>query len=387
MLFSLLRSEMLGEPIADSVVKELDADRAGALLKLAKAQDLAHIVAAALLRTKKFEKHQTDAKAAAIAKMCDREQMLAAYRYERLKYAQDEILRIFSEEGIAHIPLKGAVMREFYPQPWHRSSCDIDILVHEEDLARACKVLCERADYRMDGEKKFHDIHLYSPSDVHLELHFNILSTNEAHNALLCRAWEFAEQNANNSYLFDMKREFFVFHHIAHMAYHFEDGGCGVKPFLDLFIMQTRMHSDFDGARALLCEVGLSTFFDNALALCRVWFMGQAHTALTRKMEKYLLSGGVYGTMGNRVLAKRGRSGGRLRYALSRVFAPKEMLLRAYPVLRRHPWLMPLMQVRRWFCILFGGRLVRGVRELSVNRKITKVQAQEADLFFAELGL
>ena len=387
LFFSLLRSQVLGEPIAEAVLKELDAERAGALLKLAKKQDLAHILAAALRRTGILEKDPQDEKASALAKICDREQMLAVYRYERLKYAQHEITELFSAEKIPHILLKGAVLRAFYPQPWHRSSCDIDILVREEDLSLACSLLRKRAGYRVEGDKKFHDIHLYSPSDVHLELHFNILSTFKEYDAILSRVWENSSKNANNCYQYEMSNAFFVFYHMAHMAYHFSSGGCGMKPFLDLFIMKERMHPDFEGARALLSEAKLAMFFENAMALTDVWFFGKEHTELTLKMEKYILSGGVYGTIDTRVLAKQGRSGGRIGYAFGRIFAPKEILLRAYPVLCRHPWLLPFMQVRRWLRILFGGRISKGVRELSANQKLSKEEADEAARFLTELGL
>jgi hypothetical protein len=131
----------------------------------------------------------------------NREQMLAVYRYEKLAYAQKEISEIFTREKIPHVLLKGAVIRCFYPHPWHRSSCDVDILVHEEDLSRACAALCDRAGYRVEGKKKFHDIHLYSQGGVHLELHFNLLSTYERCDAVLSRVWDFANENANNCYL------------------------------------------------------------------------------------------------------------------------------------------------------------------------------------------
>ena len=77
LFFSLLRSEILGEPIEAAASEVLDTERAGALLKLAKAQDLAHILAAALLRTGVLIKDPCDEKASALKRICEREQMLA----------------------------------------------------------------------------------------------------------------------------------------------------------------------------------------------------------------------------------------------------------------------------------------------------------------------
>ena len=385
MLLSLLRAEIMGERaeiLSDFIV-------ISALMNMAKKQDFLHVIASALLKTDIFESEaaRADEKARAMKAACERAQLMGIYRYETLMHAQGEILRIFSEEKIPHIPLKGAVMREYYPEPWHRSSCDVDILVREEDLDRACDALAGRAGYRVEGDKKYHDIHLYSPSGTHLELHYNLRSTIAAYDKVLTRVWDYTEEDANNCCRFYQTSAFFVFHHVAHMAYHFENGGCGIKPFMDLFILQTRRETDFEGARALLAEAGLLAFFENMMALCRVWFMGEEHTALTLKTEQYLLSGGVYGSVDNSVLLKQKARGGRIGYALSRIFAPMELLKCTYPVLNRHPWLMPLMQVRRWCRILFKGGIRRGARELSANHRITEAEAAEAAAFLTELGL
>ena len=385
MLLSLLRSEILGEKAGVYA----DFAEISAVMKMAKKQDFLHVIASALLKADIFESEAAlaDERVRAMKAACERAQMMGIYRHETLMHAQGEILRVFSEEKIPHIPLKGAVMREYYPEPWHRSSCDIDILVREEDLDRACDALARRAGYRVEGNKKYHDIHLYSPSGTHLELHYNLRSTIAAYDKVLARVWDYAAEDANNSCRFMLSDAFFVFHHVAHMAYHFENGGCGVKPFLDLFILQTRRETDFEGARALLSEAGLLTFFENMMALCRVWFMGDAHTALTLKTERYLLSGGVYGSVDNSVLLKQKARGGRIGYALSRIFAPMELLKCTYPVLHRHPWLFPFMQARRWCRIVFGGGLRRGAKELSANQRITEAEAMEAAAFLSELGL
>ena len=385
MLLSLLRSEIMGEKM------EIPSDFAeiSAVMNMAKKQDFLHVAASALLKTDIFESEaaRADERVRAMKAACERAQMMGIYRHETLMHAQGEILRIFSEEGIPHIPLKGAVMREYYPEPWHRSSCDVDILVREEDLDHACDVLAGRAGYRVDGNKKYHDIHLYSPSGTHLELHYNLRSTVAAYDKVLARVWDYAEEDANHCWRFVLSDAFFVFHHVAHMAYHFENGGCGVKPFLDLFILQTRRETDFEGARALLSEAGLLAFFENMMALCRVWFMGEEHTVLTLKTEQYLLSGGVYGTVDNSVLLKQKARGGRIGYALSRIFAPMELVRCTYPVLNRHPWLFPLVQVRRWCRILFKGGIRRGARELCANHRITEAEAMAAAAFLSELGL
>lgn len=406
-LLGLLRSEVFGEAADEALVAALELEGAAAALRLAKQHDLAHIAAAALMRLGFFERAAQDAQAIAeeenaagvqegaqrlqkiqeLKSKCERAQMVALYRYENLQFALGEIGRVLSAAQVAFMPLKGSVIRAFYKTPWHRSSCDIDVLVHEEDLDRACEALAREAGYRIEGNKNFHDIHLYSPAGIHLELHFSILSGNEKYDAVLSKVWEYSEKNANESFHFEQSKAFFFFHHIAHMAYHFSSGGCGIKPFLDLCVMEKYMGCDREGAAPLLAQAGLSRFAEEAVRLARAWFLGGARGALSQKMERYLLLGGVYGTVENKVLMHQNKKGGRLRYALSRIFLSRRSLARIYPVLERHPWLLPVMQVRRWFRLLFSDGLKRGVRELSVNREITAEQAGAADRFMQELGL
>ncbi len=410
LLFALLRSEITGEAVAEEAAAfAAEPTRAAAVLSLAQKHDLGHIVAAALMRSAAIEKRseaiaETDVAVADVAvadaaeaereqkrealrKACEKLQMAAAFRYERMRFALDEIARVLSRAEIAFMPLKGAVLRALYPQPWHRSSCDIDILVHEEDLERACAALVSEAGYRVDGGKNFHDIHLYSPSEVHLELHFSILSGNEKSDALLSHVWEHSAQKENNSFHFEQTDAFFLLHHTAHMAYHFVAGGCGIKPFLDLYILDRYKGIAEDAALPLLKEAGKETFFLAARELAAVWFGGAAHTPLSQRMEAVVLAGGVYGTVTNRVTLQQSRHGGRLRYALSRIFLSRRALSRMYPVLERHVWLLPVMQVRRWLRLIFGGSLCRGMHELSVNQRLVSEDAQDAQALLASLGL
>ena len=127
-MFALIRGEFGNET---SEVKDIsrisDAKEYGELYRLSKKHDMAHIVGAALERRGLLG---DDEVSAAFRK----QQMLAVYRYETINYELEEIRELFEGEGIAFMPLKGSVIRKYYPQPWMRTSCDIDILVKEEEL-------------------------------------------------------------------------------------------------------------------------------------------------------------------------------------------------------------------------------------------------------------
>ena len=188
-------------------------------------------------------------------------------------------------------------------------------------------------------------------------------------------------------YAMVMREDLFYFYHVSHMAKHFVNGGCGVRPFIDLWIMRHREGFDLSGAERLLRDEGLYEFAVAAAELSEVWFSGRSADDRTTAMERYLLGGGVYGSVENRVHIQQAKRGGRLKYALSRIFLPYEQMKGRYPVLERRKWLLPFMHVRRWLGIIFGGGIGRSVDELRTNSEASSEKIDEMKMFLARIGL
>lgn len=161
-----------------------------------------------------------------------------------------------------------------------------------------------------------------------------------------------------------MPDELFYFYHIAHMAKHFEYGGCGVRPFIDLWILNHRLTFDREKRTALLREGGLLKFSEACETLSEVWFGDKEPTELTGLLEKYMLSGGMYGNIENMVAVQKNQDGGWLHYIFRRLFMPYERLKNVYPILQKHKWLTPVMQLRRWYDMIATGRMKRTVGEI-----------------------
>ena len=136
------------------------------IYKLAKHHDVAHIVAYAVKKLGIKCDEET-------AKKLDKQYLISIYRYQHQRYDLSVILNAFEAGKIMHIPLKGSVLRSFYPQEWMRTGCDIDILVKEDDLDVAKDTLVNIG-YKA-GFKMTHDISLESPGGTHVELHFDLI--------------------------------------------------------------------------------------------------------------------------------------------------------------------------------------------------------------------
>ena len=48
--------------------------------------------------------------------------MIAIYRYEKINYELNRLRSALNEAQIPFIPLKGSVLRQYYPEPWMRTS-------------------------------------------------------------------------------------------------------------------------------------------------------------------------------------------------------------------------------------------------------------------------
>ena len=381
LLLSLLRYRFAteeGEKIQPPVVDRADLP---ALYALAKHHDLAHLVSDVL-----GELGVLDGSGELDLKL-QKQQLLAVYRYERTNYEYQEICRALSKSEIAFLPLKGSILRDYYPAPWMRTSCDIDILVHEKDLERAVSALEQKLQYSKE-QTGFHDVSLRSPSDVHLELHFDLNEREYRVYKTLTRVWDYTVAQEDDPFFYRMPNELFYFYHIAHMAKHFVFGGCGVKPFLDLLILDRRFLEDRASIDALLQKEGLLDFANACRKLNRVWFYRDTADEADRQMQAFVLHGGVYGTMDNHVVMQQNKKGGKLRYAFSRIFPPLYKLKLQFPILEKHPWLFPFCQIGRWFGLIFKkGRLKSSVRELSMNTSLSKEQIEQTSQMLSRLGL
>ena len=62
---------------------------------------------------------------------------MAVFHHVRSATAIERIREILGKAGIPFILLKGAVLMDLYPQPWMRTSSDVDVLIREEDIPQA----------------------------------------------------------------------------------------------------------------------------------------------------------------------------------------------------------------------------------------------------------
>ena len=378
-LFALLRSAICGTKLTEEERNDYSHDLLQDLLKISSKHDVVHLLVFGLKQNELISKENSD---------IEKYILKAVYRYERLRYEYENLCSAFEKAQIPFLPLKGSVIRKYYPEAWMRTSCDIDVLVHESDSEKAKAVLVEGYGYVYHG-KGSHDISLFTPTNTHIELHYDLVEDGIANESaeVLKDVWCNAVVCDGFKYCYEMTDEMFYFYHVAHMAKHFEYGGCGIRPYIDLLILDSVQEADVEKRDKLLHQGDLLRFANAVRKLSRIWFTNEEYDLISKQMEDYILHGGVYGNTENRVMVQQQKKGGRVKYALSKMFLPYDIIKFDYPILQKHKWLTPFMQVRRWFKLIFCGHAKRSMRELSYNSNISRSQADEMKIFLDEIGL
>ena len=343
----------------------------------AKRHDLGHLVAHVALRDGLV------AKESPLYPKFEQVRFTAVYRAERMAHEIDRVKAALSEAKIPHLPLKGAHLRTLYPEGWMRTSSDFDVLVPKAEHDRAVRVLCDRG--YAEGARGGHDVVLKREGGCPVELHFSLIedgiSGKMSHP--LSRIWDYADPVSEEALEYRLSDGAFYYYHMAHMAKHVLHGGCGIRPFLDLLMMRGRIESD----AAILEEGGLAAFAPAAEALTDAWFSDGERTPTSERLARFVLTGGVYGTIENRVVASKGKKGGRLGYILSRLFLPYRHLKELFPILEKHKWLTPFYQCVRWVRMVKDGRMNRTRRELAATKEADPRAVKDAELLLTELSL
>lgn len=381
-LFALLRVESCGAKLPPGLTANLAIEDFEKLYAFSKSHDLAHLVGDALLQ------HNLLPQDKEIYKKFIEQRRMAVYRREQIDFEQKCVCDVLTKTKIQYIPLKGAVLNKYYAESWMRTSCDIDIFVKEEDLERATKAICDNLQYSVKG-KSPHDMQLYAENGIHLELHYTLIEDYRfpLMAKVLSQIWDYTIEQEDNAFCFYNTLEFFIFYHMAHTAKHFISGGCGIRPFLDLWIMGQKMPFDKGKLRELLQRGGLLSFYEHSCQMAEYWFGEAEPSEIVREMEEYVLRGGVYGTIKNKIAVNREKPKNKFKFIFSSLFLTYEHLCQIYPSLKGRRWLKPFYQIRRWLRLVFRGASKSAHATVRAYDSVSEEEKQRVKNLLKELGL
>lgn len=297
---------------------------------------------------------------------------------EAIQYTEQErITQIFEEHGIPNIPLKGSVLKYFYPSPDMRFMVDLDILCREEDMEKIGKLLSAEG-YQADHLGGDHDVYIKEPC-MSLEIHRRCYTDNEVLNEYFSYIWDRSTRRAGKNFTYDMTWDDFYLFLIGHMAKHFKNGGIGIRSLLDLLVFNQKLEKNCHRTRIeeILERANLLEIERKMHDLGRDCIQSDEIFTVDSVLLSYILESGLQGSRSNKIasqtLKNGSKTGNRLRILKRYIIPPFQGMVKNYPYIEKHPFLLPIAWVHRWIRkSLFDRKKCIGIIKQIFNRKNTE---------------
>ncbi len=295
------------------------------------------------------------------------------------------LLDDFEEAGIVSVPLKGWLLKRYYPRPDMRSMSDVDILIRPEDMDKILDIM-KKYGFELERRGENHDGYRKHPH-LYVEIHQALFPSNSPYQPYFKSIMENVHPAEGKKYESRMTWEYFYFHLIAHLAKHFNHGGTGLRSFMDIYIFREKFRGRMDEAlrKKLLEESGLDKFAGVVEEMSYAMFaegLEEEERNRYETLNEFVFRTGTYGTKETEVAESLMEcSKHRGKYLFFRFFPGLKMMRLQYPILEKAPVLLPLFWIVRGFRSVFLRRSrlaleLRTVKEAdeSTLREIEEIQ-------------
>lgn len=269
---------------------------------------------------------------------------------------REQIFSILDEKGISYMPLKGLVIKKYYPKESMRQMSDNDILFdpqYRDDVADIMKSM----HYKTTATGENSDDYFKAPYST-FEFHRSLFFKQADFCPVFEGLWDRATKDDEHSSMYHMGLEDVYIYSVCHMYKHFSSAGCGIRFLADhyLFLKKENDNLDWDYINAQLDEYGILDYEKRSRALAfKLYDEEELNDDDLELLETYI-NYGIYGD-GNIQLKNRLdkiADGGSVKdakrkYILNRLFPPKATMIANYRILEKHIYLLPAVYIYRLF--------------------------------------
>ena len=308
------------------------------------------------------------------------QELLQKWSEDRAKAVRKNILfdaerrKLFDfldERGIWHMPLKGVILQEFYPEYGMRQMVDNDILFDSNYRETVRDYFLENGYTEAEKDDESHDA--YSKRPVYnFEMHFSLHRPTAV--PLFYEYYKNVKERLltvddAHSMEYRFGNEDFYIYCLSHSYKHFICAGIGIRSLMDTYVYLEAQKDGLDWNYILReCEIlGMTSYEESAKALAEKFFRkpGCTEEELSeeeRELAEFFLSSGSHGTAENRIVqkirasAKKDHSltaAGKFRYLLKRVFPDMDYIQKNYPFFCRYKIFLPFLVFWRGIRLLF----------------------------------
>lgn len=355
-LLYLMACALQGVSAREEVLADADLKQ---LLIMARKHSVASMVCMALEKTVIFanadettKKQWIDAKNKAIRKnmLLDAERKTISHELET--------------QGIWYMPLKGSILKDWYPKPGMREMADNDILFDPSGREQVREIFQNRGYKTVSFRKGNHDVYEKAPI-YNFEMHVSLFDGTYKE---LTEQYENVKERLlpvdGTAYQFAFTPEDFYVFVLAHAHKHYSHSGTGIRTLADIYVMDRHLGGimDRDEVEQKLTQLGIAEYEQHSRVLAEKLFSAVrplAETELTedeKEMLLYYCDATTYGTVDNRVNnrlhelqenSENIKLWTKVKYCCVRLFPGREFCKFAYPFVYKHPWTLPFFWVWR----------------------------------------
>ena len=288
------------------------------------------------------------------------------YQAERKK-----IYAYLNENKVDFLPLKGIVIKDYWPDPSSREFVDNDILF-PDDKSKIVREFFINNDYAVEHYKKSnHDVYYKKPFII-FEMHRDLFIDTGNTSKLAPYFADYLRRSfAKKEYEHEVSDEDFYIYFTTHTYKHFYNAGCGIRTLVDYYcFLKKKTNLDFNYINQELEKIDLVDFSNQIKTLAIKTFDEEPLTDNEKEILLYIVSSGTYGVLKNNVekgIKKKGKFG----YLMSRIFPPASFYKNAYPWAYKTKVLIPVAWLIRLFKIIFKSPK-KAAKEIKMISKAKK---------------
>ena len=286
---------------------------------------------------------------------------------------RDRILKEFEKNSIWYMPVKGCILKKYYPKTGMRQMADNDILF-DMNYRSEVKDIMETLGYKVEeyGESN-HDVYYKNPIynfEMHTELFEEKL--HKTYYDYYSNMKKIMIKDKDNKYGYHLSNEDFYIYITLHEAKHYKTYGTGIRGLIDCYLILKKEINNLNWKyiKEELKKLEIEDYEKKRRKLALKLFSKVKYPKLTEEeneMLNYYLMSGTYGKYSNFVKGKL-KNQSKISYIFSCVFISRERMNKYLPFTAKSPLLYPLGVVIRFFTLMIKNtkyfkETLRAIRE------------------------
>lgn len=281
-------------------------------------------------------------------------------REARFEVTGQQVFANLEKSGIPFIPLKGILLKELYPQPSMRSFTDYDIYI--ANMGDAVKAVMENSGFAVK-DRSGHDVTYYKNPSLNFEMHSSLFEGKYTFNGYFDEPFNNAVLKENSKCCHLLNNEYSFIYTFCHLYKHFTLTGCGLRQFMDIYVMTNKLKLDFDYIENEIKKLKLTDFYNTVKRVNAVLFDGNEPDRDILEICEYIFNNGTFGIEMNFLINECDEEIGnfilwKIKYFAKRWGLSFSRMKDRYNFLGKMPFLLPFCYFHKLFRVLIFNRMV-----------------------------